>query len=207
MLPRIQPINPLRIKVPFDDPDFIAELKHDGFRALAYVEDGACRLISRKQIVYKSKPFVSLCAVLGQLPVRDAILDGELVCLDGDGRSQFMDLMRRKRQDVCFYAFDLLWADDTDLRQLPLLERKRQLRALIHHKPGLLYANHVVGKAVELFQACCASDLEGVVIKHRRGTYAYAPRSWLKVINPNYSQHRGRREMFDKFRERQHVVT
>src|ERR1051326_8692181 len=45
----------------------------------------------------------------------------------------------------------------------------------------LLYADHVVGKAVELFQACCVSDLEGVVIKHRRGTYSHAPRSWLKV--------------------------
>ena len=99
MLPRIQPINPAKIAVPFDDPDFIFELKHDGFRALCYVESGAARLISRKQIVYKSKPFVSLCALLGRLPVRNCILDGELVCLDGDGRSQFMDLMRRRMQE------------------------------------------------------------------------------------------------------------
>ena len=135
MLPRITPIAPIRIKAPIDDPDFIAELKHDGFRALAYIESGAARLISRKQIVYKSKPFISLCTLLAKLPVTNAILDGELICLDGDGRSQFMELMRRRRQDVCYYAFDLLWADGSDLRQLPLLERKRQLRALIHHKP------------------------------------------------------------------------
>ena len=199
MLPKIQPISPLRVPVPFDDPEFVAELKHDGFRALAYIESGVCRLVSRKQIQYKR--FASLRGVMATLPVQNAILDGELVCLDSDGRSQFMELMRRRRQDVCYYAFDLLWADG-DLRQLPLLERKRQLRQLIRHKPGLLYADHVVGKAVELFAACCTSDLEGIVIKHRRGTYSQAPRSWLKVINPNYSQHRGRREMFDRFRQR-----
>lgn len=49
---------------------------------------------------------------------------GELVALDSDGRSQFMDLMRRRRQDVCYYAFDLLWLNGVDLRPLPLLERK-----------------------------------------------------------------------------------
>lgn len=170
MLHRIQPINPSRIAAPLDDPDFIAELKHDGFRALAYIESGAARLISRKQIVYKSKPFVSLCALLAQLPVRDAILDGELVCLDADGRSQFMDLMRRRRRrDVCYYAFDLLWLNGIDLRQLPLLDRKAELRKLVHGKRGILYADHLRGGAVELFQQCCASDLEGIVLKAARG--------------------------------------
>jgi ATP-dependent DNA ligase len=65
MLPQIKPITPLRIKTAFDDPEFIAELKHDGFRALAYIESGAARLISRKQIVYKSKPFVDSLRAAG----------------------------------------------------------------------------------------------------------------------------------------------
>jgi bifunctional non-homologous end joining protein LigD len=81
MLPRIAPINPTRIAAPFDHEDWFFELKHDGFRALAYIEDGTCRLISRKQIVYKS--FAALSTALAALPVSDAILDGELVCLDG----------------------------------------------------------------------------------------------------------------------------
>ena len=187
--------------MPFDDADFIAELKHDGFRALAYIESGSCRLISRKQIVYKSKPFVRVCALLAELPVRDAILDGELVCLDADGRSQFMDLMRR-RKDACYYAFDLIWCNGTDLRQLPLLERKRQLPQLVHKWPGILYADHLRGAAVELFRVCCAQDLEGIVIKAARGPYNETPRSWLKVLNPDYTQKRGRREMFEKFHER-----
>jgi bifunctional non-homologous end joining protein LigD len=145
---------------------------------------GAARLISRKQIVYKSKPFVGLCALLADLPVQNAILDGELVCLDADGRSQFMDLMRRRREDVCYYAFDLLWLNGVDLRPLPLLDRKAELRKLVQGRPGILYADHLRGAAVELFRVCCAQDLE------------------VKVLNPDYTQKRGRREMFEKFHER-----
>ena len=67
---------------------------------------------------------------MAALPVANAILDGEIVALDSNGRSQFAPLMRR-RQDVSFYAFDLLWHDGEDLRPLPLVERKRRLRRLI----------------------------------------------------------------------------
>lgn len=83
MLRRIQPINPTRIAASFDHQDWFFELKHDGFRALAYIEDGTCQLISRKQIVYKS--FAALSTPMAALPVKDAILDGELVCLGADG--------------------------------------------------------------------------------------------------------------------------
>jgi ATP-dependent DNA ligase len=71
------------------------------------------------------------------------ILDGELACLGADGRSQFFELMRRRRQDVIFYAFDLLRHDGEDLRQLPLVERKRRLRRLIRGHTGLLCAEYV----------------------------------------------------------------
>jgi len=117
-----------------------------------------------------------------------------------------MELMRRRRQDVCYYAFDLLWLNGVDLRPLPLLDRKAQLRKLVHGKPGILYADHLRGAAVELFRVCCAQDLEGIVIKAARGPYNEAPRSWLKVLNPDYTQKRGRREMFEKFHERRTAV-
>jgi bifunctional non-homologous end joining protein LigD len=197
MLPRIQPINPTRIQAPFDHQDWIFELKHDGFRSLAYIEKSTCTLISRKEIVYKS--FAALRAAMATLG--NAILDGELVCLDADGRSQFAQLMRR-RQDVAFYAFDLLWHDGEDLRQLPLIERKRRLQRLIRGQAGLLYAEHISAKGVDLFQAICERDLEGIVAKHSAAPYSATPMTWLKVLNPDYTQKRGRREMFDKFRER-----
>ncbi len=69
-----------RIPAAFDHPDFLFELKHDGFRSLAYISDGHCELVSRKRNHYKS--FHSLKAALADLKVTDAILDGEIVCLD-----------------------------------------------------------------------------------------------------------------------------
>ena len=79
---------------PFDHPDWIFEL-WDGFRALAYLENGRARLISRRGNVYKT--FGALCEGLAEsLPIRDAILDGEIVHLDDDGRPQFLSLLRRR---------------------------------------------------------------------------------------------------------------
>jgi len=199
-VPRITPIAPTRIRAAFDDPDFVWELKHDGFRALAYVESGSCRLISRKQIQYKS--FAGLSQALAALPVTSAILDGEIVCLDQDGKSMFLDLLRRKRQDAAFYAFDLLWLDGVDLRPLPLLDRKQKLQCLLKGHPGLLYAVHVPVKGVELFQVICREDLEGIVAKHKLAPYSAKPQTWFKVLNPDYSQARGRKEMFDRFHGR-----
>ena len=69
-------------------------------------------------------------AALAKLKAADAILDGEIVCLDGEGRSQFNDLLHRRGQPA-FYAFDLLWLNGRDLRTLPLVERKKHLRHLI----------------------------------------------------------------------------
>jgi bifunctional non-homologous end joining protein LigD len=197
-LPHVQPINPKRIQDPFDNDNFVFELKHDGFRAVAYIENGKCQLVSRKNIVYKS--FTGLASIIAKLPVKNAILDGELVCLDKDGRSVFLDLMRRKRRDACFYAFDVLWLDGKDLRGLAFLERKKQLRQLVRGRTGFLYAEHVPSSGKDLYQAICLEDLEGIVAKHKLAPYVTSPATWFKILNPRYSQKRGRREMFDKFR-------
>src|SRR5215471_4885017 len=102
------------------------ELKHDGFRAIAYIEDGQCKLMSRN---LKNLRFDSLTDALAKLPVRNAIIDGEAICIDGSGVSRFNDLLNRKAEPV-LYAFDLLWLNGKDLRQMPLLERKNRLSAL-----------------------------------------------------------------------------
>jgi bifunctional non-homologous end joining protein LigD len=80
----------LRIAKPFNDPEYIFELKHDGLRALAYVEEGTCRLVSRNSNLLKS--FQALKESLGKLRVQNAILDGEIICIDGKGISQFNQL-------------------------------------------------------------------------------------------------------------------
>ena len=84
-LPRINPINPAKIAAPFDDLDWVFELKMDGWRCLAYVEDGNCELVSRNGNVYKG--LARLANEIARLPVKCAILDTEIVCLDAQGRS------------------------------------------------------------------------------------------------------------------------
>ena len=97
-------------------------MKFDGFRALAYVDDGHCELVSRKGHTYKR--FQDLAqGIATDLNAANAVLDGEIVCLDDQGRSQFYDLMFHRGKPY-FYAFDLLYVDGVDLRELPLVERK-----------------------------------------------------------------------------------
>src|SRR6266478_862026 len=127
-MPQIEPMRLSRILAPFDNPDFVFELKHDGFRSLAYITDGRCSLVSWRTNYYQR--FDSLKAALANLQVTDAILDGELVCLDDEGKSRFNHLLRR-RAEPGFYAFDLLSLNGKDLRQLLLIERKKRLRQLI----------------------------------------------------------------------------
>ena len=104
-------------------------MKFDGFRALAYVEKGECRLISRKDNTYQS--FTDLRAWIGKhLKAKDAILDGEIVWLDENGRSMFNELFYRQG-DAYFYAFDLLWLNGKDLREWPLRKRKARLKKLL----------------------------------------------------------------------------
>ena len=188
----------LRIPRPFDRPDFLYEIKYDGFRALAYINGHHCQLISRRRHVYKSWPY--LCAELAHAVRCDrAVLDGEIVCLGADGRSRFNDLLFR-RESPYFAAFDLLWLNGEDLRSLPLTTRKRRLRAIMPKvQSRILYVDHVVGCGRALFKAACKNDLEGIVAKWRYGTYqAGHGTSWVKVKNPSYSQIEGRHELFER---------
>ena len=205
MLPRIQPIAPKRIQAPFDHTEFVFELKMDGWRCLAYIENGVCRLVSRKQNQFKS--FSPLAASVAKLKVQNAIIDGEVACLDAKGKSVFLD-MRRRKANAILYCFDLLWLNNEDLRNLPLVERKARLRQLIRtsRNRSLLCASHMESQGIRLFQAICQQDCEGIVGKYKRGAYAAKPVSWVKVLNPSYSQMRGREEMFERFRERREHV-
>jgi bifunctional non-homologous end joining protein LigD len=191
----------LRQAKPFDDADWVFEVKMDGFRALAYVERGGCRLLSRKGKEFKG--LEPLRSAIAGLKAERAILDGELVCLDAEGRPRFYDLMFRRREPF-FYAFDLLWQDDRDLRSRSLLERKEHLRALVPGGSRLLYLDHVPERGVDLFGVVCEHDLEGIVAKPKASPYL-SPRNrplWIKIKNPDYTQANGRHEVFDAFRER-----
>src|SRR5579884_2777342 len=167
----------------------------DGFRALAYVdlESGHTRLISRKGNAYKS--FNRLCDSIHRHMTCSAVLDGEIVVLDENGRPQFYDLLRRRGQPI-YYAFDLLWIHGKDVRSSPLIDRKRLLRSIVPEQPSaMLYARHVEREGKEFYRLACEQDLEGIVAKLKYGSYG---QGWFKIRNPGYSQYEGRRELFEK---------
>jgi bifunctional non-homologous end joining protein LigD len=198
-LPLLQPLPLTRRPQPFSHPDWIFEVKYDGFRALAYLDPSGVRLISRNGKRFGS--FGDLCVGLEFcLKAKSAILDGEIVCLDGNGCSQFNNLLFR-RGTARFCAFDLLWVDGRDLRNLQLIERKHELRRLVpNHFPHLLYVDHVEGVGERLFQLGCQRDLEGIVAKHRHSRYVKEDGNpaWVKIRNPRYSQTAGRDELFER---------
>jgi bifunctional non-homologous end joining protein LigD len=152
-------------------PHFCAS-SHDGFRSLAYIADGCCSLGSSRRTNYYER-FYPLKTALAQLKVTDAILDGELVCLDDEGRDRWNLLLRRRAEPV-FYAFDLLWLNGKDLRGLPLVERKIQLRKLIGKSDceRIIYTQHIEMCGCVLYRTICKKDLEGIICKKKHGMYS-----------------------------------
>ena len=112
----------VRIADPFDHPDWLFELKLDGFRALAQIEGHHCTLISRRGHTFKHWPMLAV-ELAHAVRCESAILDGEVCCLDDDGRSNFHKLLLFRREWPFFCAFDLLQLNGCDLRQLTLIER------------------------------------------------------------------------------------
>jgi bifunctional non-homologous end joining protein LigD len=99
---------------PFDSDDYIFELKIDGFRSLASIENGQCDLISRNGNTFRNFKDLALW-ISENLRVENAVIDGEIACVDNSGRSVFNDLLFRRRECV-FFAFDLLHLNGEDLR-------------------------------------------------------------------------------------------
>src|SRR6476646_1046318 len=123
-----QPMPLSRRPMPFDHPEWIFELKYDGFRSLAVIQNGRTQLISRNGNSFNS--FETLREQLKLPYTGKTVLDGEIVCLDKRGRPQFRDLLLH-RGEPCFFAFDLLMADGKDLRTEKLTDRKHELRRLL----------------------------------------------------------------------------
>jgi bifunctional non-homologous end joining protein LigD len=132
------------------------------------------QLVSRRGHIYTV--LLALCTELAAaLKARNAIVDGELVVLDAQGRAQFLPLLHR-RVEPCFVAFDLLWLNGRDQRKLPLLERKRRLRRIIPKKSEcVIYLGHLPRRGTLLFRAVVENDLGG----HRGEAGAVALTRWF----------------------------
>jgi bifunctional non-homologous end joining protein LigD len=193
------PVAPIRVPLPPTGDDFLHELKWDGWRGVAVVGTGAPRLYGKQQR-HLSRFDALATEICSALSGRAAVLDGEIVCLGGDGRPDFAALMARRGVPV-YAAFDLLALDGRDLRSVPLLERKRWLEKVLGVSRTVRYVSHVRGSGREFFAATCRLDLEGIVSKPLASTYVCDPSPWRKVLNPRYSQKTDTR--FELFHSRQ----
>ncbi len=181
----VKPMLCTLVKEPFDNKDWIFEIKWDGYRAITFIENGIVKLLSRNQNSLNDKfPLITkeLSAYSGQ-----AILDGELVVLDSEGKSHFQlvqNYQKTGQGSLFYYAFDMLYKDGYDLTQLPLIERKELLKNLLSSGsfPHIRYSDHVEGRGTALFNEAKKKQLEGIVGKKKDSTYQFKrSKSWIKI--------------------------
>jgi bifunctional non-homologous end joining protein LigD len=166
---------------------WLHEIKLDGYRLLLRVEKGKARLITRNQLDWTHR-FPELAAAAADLPVREALLDGEVVALLAGGVSSFQALQEAlssgETGKLVYYAFDVLHLDGYDLTQLPLEERKKHLADLLKepHDARIQYLDHIEGSGPEFFRQSCQMGLEGIISKVRDRPYrGERSKDWLKV--------------------------
>jgi bifunctional non-homologous end joining protein LigD len=184
MLRNVQPMLASPIDQPFDHPDWLFEVKWDGYRAIAEIKDGRVRLYSRNMLSFDQRysPVVSSLQRLGH----DAVLDGEIVVLDQTGKPRFQLLQayQKTRQGPLVYqVFDLLYLDGHDLRKLPLLRRKELLVGLLDKLPNVKLSEHIHQNGTALYKAVSEAGLEGIIAKDAKSPYREGVRSqsWLKI--------------------------
>jgi bifunctional non-homologous end joining protein LigD len=175
----------------FASPEWLFEIKWDGERALAFIQGGEVEFRSRSGRNITPE-YPDLKSVVKQLNARKAIVDGEIVALDDEGRSDFTKIQPRfgvsnpplslqQKNPVTYYLFDLLYCDGFDLRNSPLEKRKELLQKLLRPSDKIRYSDHVVEKGTELFQIAKERRLEGIIAKRRDSPYVgKRTSSWLK---------------------------
>ena len=189
----IHPMLAISIEKPFDNPEYLFEIKWDGYRAVSFIKDGSVRLVSRNQ-----NDLTGQYPELHQLPkfvkAITAILDGEVVALDEQGRASFSLMQQRtgirehgRRVDargdipVLYYVFDLIYVDGYDLRRVSLEERKQVLAEILTSTGPVRYSDHF-DQGTKLFEAAKQQGIEGIVAKRRGSCYEERrSREWLKI--------------------------
>jgi bifunctional non-homologous end joining protein LigD len=183
----IEPCMPTRVEKPPVGPEWVHEIKHDGYRLMARKQGDRVRLFSRRGYDWSHK-FPLIVGALRVLTEPVIVLDGEAVVCGHDGVADFEKLHSREYDDQVFlYAFDLLAIRDFDWRPLPLHARKARLhRVLRKGPPGIQFNEHLTGDGATIFAHARKLGFEGIVSKHREHPYhSGRSKSWLKVKNPD----------------------
>jgi len=179
---------------PFDGAQWLFEIKWDGYRAIAFIDNGKVRLVSRNQNDLTAR-YPELKDMAGMIQAKTAILDGEVVALDEEGKASFSRMQQRTGfrpgqhraagnadVQVLYYAFDLLYLDGYDWRRVPLEERKNKLASLLKTGEGLRYSDHFPEHGKALFAMARDKGLEGIVAKVRNSCYEERRSGeWLKI--------------------------
>jgi bifunctional non-homologous end joining protein LigD len=190
----IHPMLAESIDEPFDGKDWLFEIKWDGYRAVTFIENGKARLVSRNQNDLTPR-YPELKDLPKFVKAKTAILDGEVVALDPEGRSSFSLMQQRtgfqtgtKRArpnpevPVLYYAFDVLYIDGYDWRRVPLEDRKRKLASIVTTGDSLRYSDHYEEQGKALFNIAKDKGLEGILAKRRASCYEERrSRDWLKI--------------------------
>lgn len=166
---------------------WLYELKYDGYRILAYVEDGGIRLVSRNGNDYTQTFAAAANALKGFAAGRSMVLDGEMVVAGAGGKTDFQGLQNYVKKpsgkNLVYIVFDLLALDGKDFRKLPLIERKEKLETIMKDAPeGLRYSRHIEDHGEESFAAACKSGMEGVIGKKASSPYSGTRGGdWIKI--------------------------
>ncbi len=190
----IHPMLATSVNEPFDSPDWLFEIKWDGYRAIAFLENGTVRLVSRNQTDLTPR-FPELKDLPKSIQAKSAILDGEVVALDEQGRASFTLMQQRtgfrpggRRAatnadvPVLYYVFDLLYLDGYDWRRVSLEQRKKKLASLLNPGDSVRYSDHYEKQGKALFEMARAKGLEGILAKKRDSIYQECRSSeWLKI--------------------------
>lgn len=180
---KLQPMKATLVREPFDDPGWLYEIKWDGYRALAVIQHHQAELISRNNISFDQ--FHPVADALGKWNV-NAVIDGEIVVLDADGRSDFSAIQnwqRRKDGQLVYNVFDILWYEGRDLRELTLTNRKSILEAVLPADETIRLSKAFAVNGIEFFHAAEKAGIEGIMAKKADSAYSAGDRSkeWLKV--------------------------
>ena len=174
------------VKEPPLGSEWVHEMKLDGYRMLCKVEGGAAQMLSRNAKEWTGT-FRTVERCVARLPVDTAWLDGEVVVMEPDGRTSFQALQNALSGEhaakLHYFLFDVVYLNGYDVRAVPLLERKRLLKAVLDGAPSTLhYSDHIEGSGAEFYQQACGLKLEGMISKRAQSTYQSGRcRDWLKV--------------------------
>ena len=191
---------PVLRREPPEGPEWLHEIKHDGFRAQLHLFDDAVTIYGKNGGDLTSR-FRSIAVALAALPFESLILDAELVACEPDGLPNFYALMRGAKDGCCAYCFDLLRLNGRLLVSAPLDERRGLLRSVMRRaRRDTLRLSDAFDDPLELLSACEKHGLEGIVSKRRDGPYVSGARGgWIKVKTARWrGANRERYKLFEK---------